>query len=61
MGLVADYMVGRSEILECGTINFSLGLHAEFSVREVNSRDGIKDQTLPTQRPAAILCGLSLD
>ena len=34
--------------------NFSLGLHAEFSVREVNNRDGIKDQTLPTQRPAAI-------
>ena len=42
------------KILEARRINFSLGIHAEVFVSVVNSKERIKDQSLPTEWTATI-------
>ena len=37
------------KILEARRINFLLGIHAEVLVSVVNSKEGIKDPSLPTE------------
>ena len=60
MGLVAAYMLGRSEILECGTTFRWVYMQNFLSVRltvEIESK--IKHCSL--NDPPPFLCGLSLD
>ena len=60
MGLVAAYMVGRSEILECGTTFHWVYVQNFLSVRlTVEKESKIKHTPLNDQPP--FLYGLSLD
>ena len=60
MGLVAAYMVGRSEILECGTTFRWVNMQNFLFVRLTVEKES-KIKHCPLNDPPPFLCGLSLD
>ena len=60
MGLVAAYMVGRSEILECGTTFRWVYMQNFLSVRLTVEKES-KIKHSPLNDPPPFLYGLSLD